>query len=397
MHLSKLFAPPASCGQSTIDGWLAGRDKCLMKISRCTFPTGFALALLNAFSPPVTHASDVANRVSVIRVPGVSNIIKAQSGADGTIHLLFDGEDGPFYARSQDDGRTFSASTAIVDASAKKPGLKFNAWDFAVGKDGRVHVAMGNNAWKLKLPEVEWGLHYACLAPGANAFSPVRNLNRKPSEGFSLAADDRGSVAACFLSGKLFILVSHDNGESFGASAEINPAWNPCDCCTTSAAYGKDGKLAVLYREETNNDRDIYIVLWDQDRGAKSTRARISTVGWHINGCPMTYFTVAPTDAGYVAAWPTKGQIYFARLSKNGAVLPPGEIKTPGTNGMRTGVLALSASDGVTLIVWKNKDTLGWQLYDAKGEPAEERGSTASPGNGAAGIVQRDGHFVLFP
>src|SRR6266567_371272 len=106
-------------------GWLAGRDKCLMKFSRCTFPTGFAVALLNAFSPPLAHASDVANRVSVIRVPGASNVIKAQSGADGTIHLLFDGEDGPFYARSQDDGRTFSASIAIVDASAKKPGLKF--------------------------------------------------------------------------------------------------------------------------------------------------------------------------------------------------------------------------------------------------------------------------------
>src|SRR5216117_1058420 len=100
----------------------------------------------------------------------------------------------------------------------------------------------------------------------------------------------------------------------FRAIAEINPAWNPCDCCTTSAAYGKDGKLAVLYREETNNDRDMYVVLWDQNRRAKPTRARISATGWNINGCPMTSFTITPTETGYVAAWPTKGQIYFARL-----------------------------------------------------------------------------------
>jgi len=258
-------------------------------------------------------------------------------------------------------------------------------------------VAMGNNAWKLKLPEEEWGLYYASLEPGAKAFSPVRNLNRKPSEGFSLAAGDRGSVAACFLSGKLFAMVSRDNGENFGASAEIDPAWNPCDCCTTSATYGTDGKLAVLYREETNNDRDMFVVLLDPNRRAKPARARISTTGWNINGCPMTYFTIKPAATGYVAAWPTKGQIYFARLNKKGAVLPPGEIKTPGTNGMRTGLLALSASDDVTLVAWKNKDILGWQLYDAKGQPAGEPGSTASPGNGAAGVVLRDGRFVVFP
>jgi hypothetical protein len=64
---------------------------------------------------------------------------------------------------------------------------------------------------------------------------------------------------------------------------------------------------------------------------------------------------------------------------------------------MRTGVLALSADDGTTLVGWKNKDVLGWQLYDAKGRPEEEAGSAPSPGSGAAGVVLPDGKFVLFP
>jgi len=256
---------------------------------------------------------------------------------------------------------------------------------------------MGNNAWKLKLPQEEWSLYYASLAPGAQAFAPVRNLNRKPSEGFSLAADEREAVTACFLSDQLFAMVSRDGGESFGASAEINPAWDPCNCCTTSAAYGRDGKLAVLYREETNNDRDIYVALWDQSHDVKPVHRRVSTSGWNVNTCPMTYFTITPAESGYVAAWPTKGQIYFARLDKNGGILSPGEIKTPGTSGMRTGVLALSASDGATLIVWKNKGTLGWQLYDTQGEPVGVPDSIASSGNGAAGVVLRNGDFVLFP
>ena len=111
----------------------------------------------------------------------------------------------------------------------------------------------------------------------------------------------------------------------------------------------------------------------------------------------MTYFTVVPNAEGYIAAWPTKGQIYFARLGKDGALLPPGEIKTPGTNGMRTGVIALGASDGATLIAWKNNDTLGWQLYDAKGQPRGSAGSAPSAGSGAAGAALANGKFVLIP
>ena len=111
----------------------------------------------------------------------------------------------------------------------------------------------------------------------------------------------------------------------------------------------------------------------------------------------MTYFSINRADTGFVAAWPTKGQVYFARLDKDGAVLPPGEIKTPGTSGMRTGLLALSASDGATLVAWKNKDVLGWQVYDAKGQAQGEPGSASSPGNGAAGVALRDGRFLVFP
>ena len=344
-----------------------------------------------------SHATDVADRVSTARIPGGLMAMKAQAGADGTIHLLCDSDSGPQYLKSRDGGRTFSAPAAIVDAEARKPGLKFSVWDLAVARDGRVHVAMGTNAWKLKLPKEEWGFYYAALAPGAAAFSLVRNLNHKPCEGFSLAAGERGAVTACFLADKLFSMVSHDGGASFSESAEINPALNPCNCCTSSAAYGADGRLAMLYREETNNERDIHLVLWDQSRPAKPEGARISRTPWKIEGCPMTYYTISPTKTGYVAAWPTKGDIYFARLDKDGAVLPPGEIKTPGTNGMRTGVLALSASDGTTMIAWKNKDTIGWQLYDANGKPQGNPGSTPSAGSGAAGVVLASGKFVLFP
>ena len=342
-------------------------------------------------------AADGADRVSTARIPGGLKAAKAQVGPEGAIHVVADSDSGPQYVVSRDGGKTFSAPIPIVDAAARKPGLKFIAWDLAVGRDARVHVALGTNAWQLKLPKEEWGYFYAALAPGAKAFTPVRNITHRPGEGFSIAAGDRGSVVATFLAGKIYTMASRDGGATFSEPAEPDASWNPCKCCTTSIAYGTDGKLALLYREETDNERDIWLSLLDPSGNGKASHTRISITPWKIAACPMTYFTVVPNAKGYIAAWPTKGQIYFAQIDKEGAVLPPGEIKTPGTNGMRTGVTALTAADGATLIAWKNNDTLGWQLYDAKGQAQGSPGSAPSAGSGAAGVALANGKFVLIP
>jgi hypothetical protein len=341
------------------------------------------------------NADDATSKVTTIAVPGGGRPVVARTDKEGAIHLLFDSADGPRYAKSTDNGVTFGPAIAVVVGGPRVPRLEYSAWDMAIGKGGRVHVAMGTNAWKLKLPLEEWGYFYANLNPGSSAFSPVRNINRKPSEGFSLAADDRGNVTACWLSDKLYANVSQDNGETFASFAELNPRYNPCNCCTTSAAYGEDGRLAVLYREETDNERDMHVVLWDQDRG-QMTRKRVSRTPWKVDACPMTYYTISPARGGFLAAWPTRGQIYFARLDGQGEPVPPAEIQTPGRSGMRTGVLVLSAPDGSTLVAWKKDDQLAWQLYRSDGRPSGEPGTAKSPGNGAAGVVSKDGRFILF-
>lgn len=345
----------------------------------------------------VTAAGTVSGteKVTTIAAPHGGRPIKAEIDLQGTIHLLCDSPHGPQYSQSTDNGKTFSKSIPVIDRESRKPGLEFSAWDMAVGPPGFVHVAMGTNAWKLKLPQEEWAFFYARLDPGAESFSPVRNINRKPSEGFSLAADDKGNVTACWLSGKLYANISHNNGKTFAPAVEIDPAFDPCDCCTTSTVYGADGRLAVLYREETDNDRDMFLALWDQNRNAVM-RTRVSTTAWKIDSCPMSYYSVVRNDDGYVAVWPTRGQIYFARLDGKGNPQSPAEIKTPGTTGMRTGMLALRSRDGSTLVAWKKDGQLNWQLYDQGGHPAGPPASAKSAGQGAAGAVDKNGDFVLF-
>ncbi|MCU1259157.1 MAG: hypothetical protein JWO80_2042 [Bryobacterales bacterium] len=88
---------------------------------------------------------------------------------------------------------------------------------------------MSTNNWQVKLPNVPVGLVYATLPPGAKAFTPVRSLNEEPSEGFSVAADGHGRIAATWLSNKLYANFSADNGRTFTPNAELNTSYDPCN------------------------------------------------------------------------------------------------------------------------------------------------------------------------
>ena len=355
-----------------------------------------SLALVLFLASPFVASDETANSwVRTSPVPEGGQPKVAAPGHDGTIHLLYNSAEGPRYARSSDNGEKFGAPLPVVFEKPRTPGLQFEGWDMTVDKDGRVHVALSTNAWKLKLPREEWGFYYTNLDPGAKSFAPVRNINGTPSEGFSLAADDKGTVVACWLSGKLYANVSHDRGKTFGSQVEIDPAYDPCNCCTTSSVFGADGKLAVLYREKANNDRDMHMILWDLDHKV-STRTRVSGASWKIDSCPMTYYAVARNKDGFTAIWPTKGQIYLARLDGQGILSPLGEIKTPGKSAMRTGMIALSASHGKLLAAWRQDDYVRWQLYSPMGLPIGSVGSVKSAGTGVAGVVDANGKFVLF-
>lgn len=355
----------------------------------------WAVAIAASAAVAAGQLAAAAERVTARPVPEEGQPAVARVDAAGGVHLVYQTARGPRYARSDDGGRTFGPPLEVVNSTGDPPGLEHSCWDLAIGACGSVHLALSTNAWKLKLPEREWALFYARLPAGGGAFEPLVNVNGRPSEGFSLAADGHGRVTACWLADKLYANVSHDDGQTFDPAVEIDPAFDPCNCCTTSAAYGADGRLAVLYREETDDERDMYLVLWDQQRD-QTTRTRVSGASWKVDACPMTYFSVAPDGPGYVAAWPTKGRIYLARLDGQGQVRSPGEIGTPGRSGMRTGLVALPAPDGSTLVAWNEQSRVHWQLYEAGGGAVGREQSAPTAGTGVAAVLDGQGRFVVF-
>ena len=336
-----------------------------------------------------------AERVRVAAAPEGGSPMRAQCTPDGAIHLLYERNNEPFYVKSTDGGATFSTPVALVDDAAKKPGLEFSIWDMAQERMERSTLCSEITRGKLKLPKDQWGLFFTTLEPGAKSFAPLRNINHEPSEGFSIATDTKGNVALMWLKGKVMCALSRDGGKTFSPGAELNPSYNPCPCCTTAATYGTNGNLEFIYREATNNDRDIFMV--SVTPNGQQNRQRASTTLWSVNSCPMSYFNISPIKDGYAAAWPTRGEVYFTRFSNDGKPLPPGEIRTPGHTGMRCTVVTMTNPSGETLVAWNDDGKLGWQIYDESGKAAGAAGSAPSRGKGVAAVVGKDGGFIVFP
>jgi len=361
--------------------------------AKTLFDASFRAFFAVAFFASATEGADP--KVQIVSVPTGGRAMSAKLDSKGDVHLVYDTPQGPHYlCYDPAQAKFLNAPIPLVDSASRKPDLEFITWDMAVAADGTVHVILGNNAWKLKLPKDEWGAFYTRRLPSEKRFTPLKNINRKPSEGFSLAVHESGVVTAVWMADKLYANVSHDGGNLFGETIEIDPQLNPCNCCTTSSVYGADRRLAILYREETSNERDMYLALWDQ-KSNTVTKKRVSTVLWKIDSCPMTYYSLVRNGEGYLAAWPTRGEIYFAKLDASGSMIESNETRTSGRIGMRSGILPIAINDRDTVVVWKRDNQLLWKMYDRLGQPGPE-GSEKSEGTGVAAVRTPEGPILLF-
>src|SRR6478672_8945846 len=138
-----------------------------MRIRGTYLGLAISVVWVNVLAFSASGADSPAPKVHLVSIPAGGEIMTAKVDSKGAIHLLYDSADGPQYVNSTDHGASWSEALPLVDPASRKPGLEFSVWDMAVGKGGKVHVALGTNAWKLKLPQNEWGLYCASLAPGA--------------------------------------------------------------------------------------------------------------------------------------------------------------------------------------------------------------------------------------
>src|SRR5713226_6570497 len=94
-----------------------------------------ALLFLNAIFSPLYGGGKIGpeGRVTAIRVPNGGEAVEAKTSPNGTIHLLYNSNDIPYYVKSTDHGATFSSPIPAVGKESRKPALVFFGSAMAVG------------------------------------------------------------------------------------------------------------------------------------------------------------------------------------------------------------------------------------------------------------------------
>lgn len=327
----------------------------------------------------------------VATLPKGAVVPDAEVDDKGRIHVAYLSGNDVFYVRSSDEGQTYSKPIRVNSEPDFASGAAFRGPDLAVGKDGRIHVIWYNAGYQQKRPQKEWGVMYSHLDAKSQRFAKARNLNQRPSDNFSLAADRDGRVAVAWTAEGAFLNLSKDGGKTFAAAQKLE--LDPCECCGTRALYARDGSLLLLYRDKADNIRDTKIARLP---AGSSTWAdhQVSRTPWPIDSCPMTGSFLRQSTQGVFAAWETKGQPYFARFNVNSRSDQPTEFRVA-PKGRYPVVLA---STKHTLVSWKVGTVLRWRFFDKKGTPLGKPGNFQSSNpHRPSGSVTPTGKFVLFP
>lgn len=360
---------------------------------------GLAVVVFLAVNGGVLRAGP-ENLVTVLRTPDAGIQPQAVRDARGVLHVVYykgDPKAGDiFYIRRAPQDENFSEPLRVNsrEGSAIAIGTIRGA-QMAVGRNGRVHVAWNGSSRAPKAVDGGMPMLYARLNDAGTAFEPERNLITWAGGldgGGSVAADAAGNVYVAWHGSdpenkqgeagrRVFVAVSRDEGKTFAREEPVSPSeWGACACCGMKAlAVGKT--LLVSYRAaKADVDRDMLLLTIDTSGDVLQRTAVTPMEGWKVNACPMSSTSLFTSGGGAtLAAWETQGQVSWATLRGNPENLSR-PVPAPGGTGKRRFPSVVRNRRGETLLVWtegtgwNQGGRLAWQVYDANGKPAAERG-----------------------
>jgi hypothetical protein len=343
--------------------------------------------------PAAAAAEESAGQVKRLRVPNGGIQPQVVVDGKGVLHLIyFRGDPGRgdiFYVRSTDAGATFSRPLQVNSVAGCAIAIgNIRGAQLAVGKNGRVHVAW-NEAGKKRFEEA--GMLYARLNDEGTAFEPQRNVIQaayRLDGGGSVAADDAGNVYVVWhapqpgqtgeSNRRVWVARSADEGKTFAhEQAAYREPTGACGCCGLRAFADSKGNVCVLYRSAKDEvNRDTYL-LTSADKGASFRGEDIHP--WKVPACTMSSFGFAEGQAGVLATWETKGQVYYAPIDpETGKRSKP--IAAPGGTGDRKHSVVACNKQGQTVLAWaegvgwERGGSVVWQVFDKDGRPTAEKG-----------------------
>lgn len=231
-----------------------------------------------------------------------------------TIKVVFGQEEEVFYTYSKDEGKTFIKPQRIAKQLKLALGMTRGP-QITTTKDFTVIAAAAHTgkimAYRLKNNTTKWS-------------EPVNILNGDTTaqEGFvAIAPGKENTIYAVWLDMRLnkknniFSATSADGGKTWSKSNLVykSPTGSVCPCCRPSITADQQGNVYVMFRNEVNGARDMYIA--HSKDGGKSFRPaqKLGLGTWKLKACPMDGGAVAMNTKGKVGTiWRRENTIFYA-------------------------------------------------------------------------------------
>jgi hypothetical protein len=233
----------------------------------------------------------------------------------GAIYLTFAAGDAISVARSTDGGATFAAPVVLPAAGklalGKRRGPRVAATAQAVVVAAVAGARGGGADGDLIL--------YRSTDQGRTWAAPivVDDVPGAAREGMhGLAANASGLVVLAWLDlrqkgTRIYAAVSRDHGATWSPDRLVyaSPSGSVCECCHPSVAVADDGRIAIMFRNQVDGRRDMYVVE-SRDGAAFGPASKQGRGSWQLDACPMDGGAIAAGAGVTDAVWRREATVY---------------------------------------------------------------------------------------
>lgn len=172
----------------------------------------------------------------------------------------------------------------------------------------------------------------------------------------AMAASPTGVVVAAWLDlraggTRIYAAISRDHGATWAPDALVyaSPSQSVCECCHPSVAIDAQGRIAVMFRNNLDGNRDMYVVR-STDDGGFAPATKLGTASWLLNACPMDGGGLAfAATGGIIAAWRRESGIFLTTSEVPERQIGTGRDPAIAMTGSRRDV-AWSSPAGIMLL-----------------------------------------------
>ncbi len=258
--------------------------------------------------------------------PSAPNRQPQLAAGDGMVAMVFGSGDSIWFARSADNGRSFSPPVKV----AELPKL-------LLGRHRGPRVAIAGSV--ILVSAIPTGSDLFCWrsTDGGRTWSHPMVINDRPTsarEGLhAMAADAEGHVAVVWLDDrtppngkKLYGAFSDDAGATWSKNVALylSPSETICECCHPSLVSTGHGEFVAMWRNVVEGSRDLY-TMWLRGGKPASDAVKQGTGTWKLNACPMDGGGVAVRNGEIWSAWRREHDVYLAAPGKPEVKLGAGE------------------------------------------------------------------------